>query len=196
MSSLLTQLALSCGTDKAHNYTEIYTKYFEPIKDNVKTMIEIGTDKGASANLWLKYFNLKELIMMDINECSFTDPVVKFVLGSQSNVQDLQKLIDVSDYKSFDIIIDDASHVYKYQQETFEFLFKYVSKNGFYIIEDIKCHKRDNNKKHSTEKLFVNYNKTKIIQSYFINEHEAIKIQNSILSCDIYSNKFIIIQKK
>ena len=39
---------------------------------------------------------------------------------------------------SFDLIIDDGSHVVEHMILSYKTLSKYVSDNGFYIIEDIK----------------------------------------------------------
>lgn len=41
-------------------------------------------------------------------------------------------------FDSVDIFIDDASHELKDQQKTFEIMWNKISKNGLYIIEDIK----------------------------------------------------------
>ena len=39
----LTELALSYNTDKnTHGYIPVYEKYFEPIKDKVKKIVEMG----------------------------------------------------------------------------------------------------------------------------------------------------------
>ena len=100
----LTQLANEMGTDKgnlhgeAHNYTEVYQKYFEPLYQNQIKLLEIGIYDhrfpGASTKLWTSFFSNLELIGLDINPEAKTleQDNVKIFIGDQGNINHLNKL--------------------------------------------------------------------------------------------------------
>ena len=57
--------------------------------------------------------------------------------GNQESVDDLEEFLSLHG-GDFDIIIDDGSHFSKHIIASFKFLFKYLSNNGLYIIEDLQ----------------------------------------------------------
>jgi hypothetical protein len=66
----LTELAANYYTDKQyeHNYFSlVYTDLFSSIKDDVKSFVEIGMDKGESLLLWRDYFTEANIIGADID---------------------------------------------------------------------------------------------------------------------------------
>jgi len=62
--------------------------------------------------------------------------------GNQSDLEDLIKVISVA--KSFDIIIDDGSHMGRDQQLTLKHLMPFLNPGGIYIIEDLLCNRERN----------------------------------------------------
>ena len=56
----------------------------------------------------------------------------------KKNRKILRNIIDKRNVEFFDIIIDDGSHNLSDMIISFKFLFKYLRKSGFYIIEDFK----------------------------------------------------------
>lgn len=122
---------------KWSNYFKFYDKYFQKYKNRPIKLLEIGVNEGGSLQMWQSYFNKSSLIVgMDINpNCiGCGDYNIKIFIGDQSNVNDLEKM--VNEYGTFDIIIDDGSHVHSHQTFTFEYLYDYLNAGGTYLVED------------------------------------------------------------
>lgn len=151
-SQSLDEIACKYGTDKSsgfrrvggapgHDYTRIYERYFELLRNKPIKLLEIGFEFGLSAHMWDEYFPYAELHFIDYHE-----PFFRYARGlssrchthvaDQSNVTSLQKVIDKTGV-DFDIIIDDGSHVSAHQIASFEFLFPSLKSGGIYVIEDL-----------------------------------------------------------
>jgi hypothetical protein len=148
-------LAEKYGVDKCpkilHSYTPEYDKILRPIKDRVKTFVEIGIGNahlmmpivgndykpGASLRMWRDYFVNANIIGLDIlPEVLFTEERITTFLVDQSNESSLKNFGEC--IKNADIIIDDGSHNEKDMILSFKTLWKYINIGGLYIIEDIK----------------------------------------------------------
>jgi cephalosporin hydroxylase len=130
----LTQLADKYNSDKHyHGYTYMYDVLFEPIKNSVKNILEIGIQYGYSLNMWRDYFPSAMVHGVDIVPVEIKDERIKTYFGSQSDISFLNSLCNTS----YDIIIDDGSHIHSDQAITLQVLEKSLVKGGFYIIEDI-----------------------------------------------------------
>jgi len=154
----LEELIDKYGSDKnASKYTEAYVHFFEPIKNDIFTILEIGlgtiipgakssmhdwktthiTDykPGASLRVWQDYFPNANVYGGDIQkDTQFTDNRIKtFLFNSQSGIECNEALKDLT----FDIIIDDGDHDAISQIKTIFNLIGRVKSGGFYVIEDI-----------------------------------------------------------
>ncbi len=118
-------------------FVDIYENFFNPIKDSIKTLLEIGIQYGGSLKMWKNYFPKAIIYGIDIaDSCKrFEEERIKIFIGDQSNIEFLKTITDAG--KSFDIIIDDGSHKRSHQLASFNYLLPFVKSNGFYIIEDI-----------------------------------------------------------
>jgi len=121
---------------KPDGFLEIYEKYFKDHKDKEIKILEIGVDKGASLRMWREYFSKAIICGLDIDKKDFVIDKVDIVVGDQSNLEVLGKI--VNKYGSFDIIIDDGSHRNKHVIKSLEYLFDYLNYDGFYIVEDLQ----------------------------------------------------------
>lgn len=134
----LDKLGILYKTDKSsltHNYCEKYDELFAHNKDNVTDFLELGIYNGGSLRMWRDYFKNATIHAIDISfRCMFKEDRIKTYLCSQSDKQMLNTLF--SQIK-FDIILDDGSHQYKDQINSFLYLFEKVKSKGYYIIEDI-----------------------------------------------------------
>lgn len=105
----------NAGTDKNgyHTYADTYERLFEGIKDEVTVVLELGVDSGASLMVWADYFENARIIGVDITVqyLRFTHPRVCVLQGDATNGESLVAL----KHASFDIVIDDASHVFEDQ---------------------------------------------------------------------------------
>ena len=124
------------------NYFDAYEKCFGEFVGKDCTVLEIGVNKGASLELWKRYFGASaRLVGVDIlPECAqYEDPSrnIHVRIGSQDDPDFLQKL--VAEFGPFDIIIDDGSHIASEQIASFNTLFLSGLRNGgVYLIEDIE----------------------------------------------------------
>jgi demethylmacrocin O-methyltransferase len=123
-------------TKKGLGYFEIYEKYFEEIRYNKLKILEIGIENGGSIRTWKRYFPKAKIIGLDIKKMNFNIKNVDLIQGDQSSSEILNKII--KKYKSFDIIIDDGSHLTKHVIKSFKYLFKALKNDGLYIIEDLQ----------------------------------------------------------
>lgn len=139
----LSQLALKHDTDKGpqhHNYTSIYEKYLDPLRNTRQSLLELGVggyaypDRGGqSLRMWVDYAKDWTIIATDIYRKDFVVPGAAIVQIAQDNVDELTLLCEV--YKPT-IIIDDASHINSLTIASFNILFPLLANGGLYIIED------------------------------------------------------------
>jgi len=123
-------------TKNRTGFLPIYEKYFHNYKNKKINILEIGIDDGGSLKLWRKYFPNANIVGLDIFEKDFEINGVKMFQGDQSNISDLKRI--TNEYKDFDIIIDDGSHVSKQTIKSFHYLFDFLKKDGLYVIEDLQ----------------------------------------------------------
>jgi len=147
------------NTDKGnpHTYIEYYDKMFSDCREEQVNLLEIGVFHGESMKLWSKYFPNVNLYGVDIftriegnvrldinyvNENLKGYDVQLDVVDSCSESSDRKKVRDeyLSQFEDgfFDIIIDDGQHNSESQTLTYNNFKSKVSKDGLYIIEDIK----------------------------------------------------------
>jgi hypothetical protein len=136
---MLHDIAKVYGYGKIKKYIDVYSEIFEPLKDKQLNILELGVFDGGSLKMWYQYFNFSRIVGLDwnidkkVNLDGFDDRIEMYH-GDQGDVNVLQKI--VNDYKFFDIIIDDASHIAEKTKISFDFLFPFLKSNGFYVIED------------------------------------------------------------
>jgi 23S rRNA U2552 (ribose-2'-O)-methylase RlmE/FtsJ len=121
----------------AHSYIEKYEELLSPYRNN-STVLEIGIAGGYSMNMWGEYFTNSKIYGMDISpEILFNDFLknTKFtvLLADATSPDCLDTIKDLT----FDVVIDDGSHVFEDQIKSFKLLKHKINKNGLYIIEDI-----------------------------------------------------------
>lgn len=132
MSELQT-IGLKHDTDKAyfHKYLDFYAKHL-PKRDFAGRLLEIGVLAGGSIRMWREYYPKAEIVCIDIQDPNIDLPGVTQLKMDSKDTLALQEL------GSFDIIIDDGSHMTLDQQLSFYLLYySQLNKGGFYIIEDV-----------------------------------------------------------
>jgi len=142
----LYELGVKHKTDKTyisstHNssYLHIYERLFASLEQYEKIKIlEIGVRGGNSVNMWLERFPNAEVIGIDLCECDFEVYDPERFTFYQANQTDLETLKSIAiKHKSYDIIIDDGSHIISDYIDSFYVLFPWLRRNGFYVIEDL-----------------------------------------------------------
>ena len=117
-------------------FINIYQKMFSEYENKQIKLLEIGIDKGDSLRIWRDFFPKAKICGLDIIKKDFSINGVEFFIGDQSDNNFLKDII--KKYESFDIIIDDGSHLSKHIISSFSFLYPYLNDNGLYVIEDLQ----------------------------------------------------------
>jgi demethylmacrocin O-methyltransferase len=118
---------------RGHGYDEHYTELFEPIRDDVKSLLEIGVWKGGSLRAWRDWFPYANIYGIDNQpKYIFEEPRIKTMFGDQNLPQ---SLLTAAAGRVFDIIIDDGAHNATAQITAFRTLWPKADR--FYCIEDV-----------------------------------------------------------
>lgn len=123
---------------KWKHYFPAYEAHFSRFVNRPMVFLEIGCGRGGSAQMWKRYFGPHaQIVGIDVNpECkSFEEDQIKIRIGSQSDIDFLQKLLD--EFGTPDIVLDDGSHIMSDVVETFRFLYPRTSSTGVYLVEDL-----------------------------------------------------------
>jgi len=129
-------------SDKWQRYLDEYERIFASKKLDRINILEIGVQNGGSLEVWSQFFpNANCIIGCDVDiKCrllEYEDPRIQVVVGdilseeTQKNIQSLKK--------SFDIIMDDGSHLSNEIIKSFLALFPTLNFDGIYIVEDLHC---------------------------------------------------------
>jgi hypothetical protein len=146
----LEDLANKYGSDKGsshngHRFTDVYYGFWEPIRQKVKSVLEIGIFKGGSLLMLRDFFPNATIFGIDIRDgvpggdgepigaLASADRIVTSLCSQIDN----DRIDSLFSNKTFDLIIDDACHNPIFQQESLGYLFKYLNPGGLYIIEDL-----------------------------------------------------------
>jgi len=147
----LSNIFKGTGTDKrsTHHYDRFYEVFLSPYRTvNNLNFLEIGADQGQSMIAWAKYFPEAELIegvrygvATDSQKLACESiglgqdcPHIKIVDGDQNDPVFLKTIAK----ESWDVIIDDGSHLPNHQIRSFFYLFPSVRPGGLYVIEDLE----------------------------------------------------------
>ena len=148
--SLLNELGKKYKTDKStdgkrpgtagqgHDYLRTYEKYLEANRLEVRSVLEVGVQKGASIRMWADYFPNAQIYGLDIAESALavTGDRITIRLVDQSDATALTQFAD--ECGPFDLIMEDGSHIWNHQIITLQTLLKYVTPGGKYIVEDLQ----------------------------------------------------------
>ncbi len=127
------------NTDKftGHSYLETYDKLFSPIKDEVKSVLEIGIQKGESLLMWKDLFPNAEIVGAEINLSALTiNPIQDRITVKQGDAYTFAFLESFKDLK-FDIIIDDGSHLIEHMEFFCKYYPRLLKPGGILVVEDI-----------------------------------------------------------
>jgi len=122
-----TDLYTPHGTDKsAHGYMAHYQRLLK--HRTVHRLLEIGVQSGASLAVWHQLLPDTEVVGIDIN------PVAP-IAGVEIRQRDGRLAPDDPD-ETFDVIIDDASHLATETDATLDVWADRLTPDGLYVVED------------------------------------------------------------
>lgn len=120
-----------------HSYIPVYETLLAPYRE-AGSILELGLAQGWSLAMWGEYFGKTARISgADISvvfdTAKFQEPRFHILEADATKPEFLNKLGN----RTFDIILDDASHMIADQAASFRLLKSRVNPGGLYIIEDI-----------------------------------------------------------
>jgi 23S rRNA U2552 (ribose-2'-O)-methylase RlmE/FtsJ len=183
------------------HYFDIYDKYFKRFRNEKVRFLEIGVYQGGSLQMWKNYFGEKaEIYGVDINpNCKQVEEnQIKVFIGDQGNREFWKNFKE--EVPRLDIVLDDGSHRFKDQINTFEEMFGHISTNGIYMVEDIctsYLHKYGGGYKKTGS--FIEYSKDLVdVMNAWHSHDDALQV--SELTRQMYSlnyyNNIVVIEKK
>lgn len=196
----LIELSIVFNTDKnpaMHNFIDVYKRNFDPVRDTVHRVFEIGVFNGASHKMWKCYFDSAEVYGIDIREKPWVEKLgIHVQIADQENRVDLQRFIDSSGGQ-FDIIIDDGGHTMGQQQVSLGFLFQHLKPGGLYIVEDVhtsipKFYQGfgvNGDQSNSTLTMINGYVSTEKINSAFMLPEEMLYLEKNLEYVELYKRK-------
>ncbi len=130
-----------------HNYHKHYAPRFNPIRNKVKKVLEIGVFRGHSMLMWQDYFPNAQIYGVDIDysphnfgknayDICKDEPRIKLFEMDACNPINVQRLMNEIG-NDFDIIIDDGSHHPVHQLFSTLHYTDYLKDDGIFAVEDV-----------------------------------------------------------
>lgn len=125
-------------TDKffAHQYIEVYEGLFEPIRDRVANVLEVGVNTGDSHRMWRDYFPQANIYGLDIHDLCGSMVGEERIFVQFRDAYTDECVADFGDLR-FDILVDDGPHTLGSQQFFVNKYSSLLADNGILVIEDI-----------------------------------------------------------
>ncbi|MFK0692079.1 class I SAM-dependent methyltransferase [Mesorhizobium sp. IMUNJ 23033] len=128
------------GSDKWTTYFAAYDSHFARYRQQPITLLEIGVQNGGSLEIWGKYFRSATRILgCDIaekcRELAFQDNRIAVFIGDANSAETRKAIL--ADTATFDIIVDDGSHIVSDVIESFALYFPSIKPGGAYVVEDL-----------------------------------------------------------
>jgi len=175
------------------SFTTFYDILFSSFKDKKFNFAEIGIENNSSIKMWRKYFSKSNIYGLEY----YLEKINKAKQDKLKNT--FYKLIDVSKKediantfksinKTFDIIIDDSTHIVNHQINIIEKVYPYLSKNGILIIEDINR----KNSKLTEREYFI---KLKKFRKFFQNIYFVEFFNTNMFTANAKCEKILVLIK-
>lgn len=130
----LQELGLKYNTDKAyfHKFCDDYETFLRG--KNISVIVEVGIENGSSLRMWSGYYPDAKVIGIDICEDKLiNEGNITSYFGDQSSPKET-----ILPYiHGCDLFIDDGSHLWNHQVNTFEAVFPFMREGSVYIMEDL-----------------------------------------------------------
>lgn len=172
---LLNDIGLRLNADKSsrfHNYLDFYQGQMPDQSFNGR-ILEIGIMDGYSIQMWREYYPAAEIVGVDIMPKDHL--VIPDVTLLQLNATDVEAMRELG---SFDVILDDGSHMSLEQQQAFFDLYcNQLHDGGIYIIEDLWTSHMDAyvNSKYNTKQVLQRLQLAGMEMTYFTHAHDGIE---------------------
>lgn len=123
----------------SHFYAKtIYPRYLEARRNEALKVLEVGIAYGGALQAMRDYLPNSQIIGydLDLEQCRIEDSTrITLMQGSQDDRTKLRELVNA--FGPFDMVIDDACHLFNPQRVSLEELWPAVKPGGLYFIEDV-----------------------------------------------------------
>jgi hypothetical protein len=124
------------GEYEGVDYAAVYERYLRSWRRRRFALLELGVYRGESLRMWRAYFPRAKIVGLDIDPNAARRATgFEVFIGSQDDTKLLARVRDA--LQGLDVVIDDASHLYRLTVASFDALFPHLSSGGLYFIEDV-----------------------------------------------------------
>ncbi len=127
-------------TDKnregGHCYGPVYEALLAPHRDRIRSVLEIGVQGGESLLGWSDYF--PEARIVGIDNCPLPYIANTRITCHRADATSHDAMAPVLAGRTFDLIVDDGSHLLHEQLASLFLLLPYLAPGGFYCVEDVQ----------------------------------------------------------
>ena len=129
-------------SDKWSSYLALYESVLSPLRQSVRSLLEIGVQNGGSLEIWAQYFASAQIIVgCDIDakcaDLNFEDSRIHVVVENATLATTRETVARLS--PAIDVVIDDGSHIPRDVIAAFLSYWPMVTPGGLFIAEDLHC---------------------------------------------------------
>ena len=133
------------GTDKArddHKFVDLYGMMFDPIRESVRNITEVGIAYGLSLEMWNDYFPNAHVWGIDAGLAPFvrkrfrSRPSVHLLVADSTDCSKVDALGFANE--SMDVIIDDGPHWADANEVLLNCMWRTLRPGGLYFVEDVQ----------------------------------------------------------
>jgi beta-1,4-mannosyl-glycoprotein beta-1,4-N-acetylglucosaminyltransferase len=134
----LDEAGIKYGTQKCSLHHDFCVHYERALAGrNIRTVLEIGIDRGASLRMWEEFYPTAAVWGFDIESSRLVNEGrIRSCLCNQADPTQLRAAIGTHNLHP-DLVVDDGSHVWSHQIATYEALSPYMLPGGIYVVEDL-----------------------------------------------------------
>lgn len=137
---LLSSYAVTHGTDKGpdgHHFTRLYEALLRYRRRDVRSVLEVGIDKGASLRMWADWFPNAKVYGIDKEYLQVHVPFrVRIGIADQADRDALRRCAEQF-APPFDLVVEDGGHEMIQQQVSLAVLLPMLVVGGWYFLEDL-----------------------------------------------------------
>lgn len=135
----LDAVGLDTGTNKSSelmDYLGIYEQVLGHLRNKRFQLVEIGVNQGSSARMWADYFWRARIVGIDIDPTckEHATDRIRIIIGNQGRPAFLARM--ARRLRPL-VLVDDGSHKWTHQIDTFRALWPVVRPGGYFVVEDI-----------------------------------------------------------
>jgi hypothetical protein len=134
---------------KVKGLIDDYERFLASRQFKCRRFLELGMWEGGSLVFWYELLRPEKIVGIDLRQWAessyfqryigqhgLQDTVKSYWQVNQADTQRVRAIVSAEFDGPLDLVVDDASHLYRPTLNSFQTLFPLVKPGGFYIIED------------------------------------------------------------